>query len=315
MNLAHVHLLLNHLPTVGFAIGLGLLLISIVGKDDKLKRLSLGALFGIALFTIPVYETGFAAHEAIERVPGISPTLIERHEDAALLAFVLMELTGAMAWLALWQFRRFSRPTRPTFSAVLLLSILTFGVMARAANLGGEIRHPEISSPHETAATDGVEPGNGGFTSRSLKSFVLDVPWVWPASETLHFIGLCLSLGVVLLLNLRMLGMMRPLSFAVLHRLLPWGMLGFGINLITGMLFFIATSNQYTQNPAFQWKMGFMLVAGCNVLYFTVFDEAWRVGPGDDAPLRTKVLAASTIFLWLGVLYFGRMLPYLGDSF
>ena len=61
--------------------------------------------------------------------------------------------------------------------------------------------------------------------------------------------------------------------------------------------------------------MVLMVFAGVNLLYFTVFDEAWALGQGDDAPLRAKVIAASTMSLWVGVIYFGRMLPYIGNSF
>ena len=249
----------------------------------------------------------------IERLPGVSKTLIDAHEDAALQAFVFMEITGAVAWLGLWQLRRFSRPTRGNLWTVLVLSLVTFGLMARAANLGGEIRHPEIV---QASGTEGAGVAETGWLNAGIiKKFVRDVSWVWPAAEAVHFIGLSLSFGVVLLLNLRMLGMMKVVPFAVLHRLLPWGLLGFGINLITGMLFFIAASNQYTQNIAFQWKTLLIMLAGVNLLYFTLFDDAWMVGQGDDAPLTVKVMAASAISLWVGVLYFGRMLPYLGNSF
>ena len=55
--------------------------------------------------------------------------------------------------------------------------------------------------------------------------------------ETLHFVGLCLLLGVVLTVDLRMLGVGKSLSFAALYQLLPLGMLGFTINLVTGMIF------------------------------------------------------------------------------
>ncbi len=314
--MVHLHLLLNHLPTVGFGIGLGLFLVALVQRNDTLEQLSLGILFVIALFAIPVYESGAAAREAIQDLPGVSKALIATHEDAALLAFVFMEITGAVAWFGLWQFRRISRPTRWTVPAVLLFSIVTFGLMARAADIGGDIRHPEIRSGQATAGTEGTVGSEiGWLKSASIKSFVIDIPWVWPACETVHFIGLCLSFGVVLFANLRMLGMMKNVSFAAVHRLLPWGILGFGINLITGMLFFIGAPQQYTQNIAFHWKMVLMMIAGINVLYFTVFDEAWAVRSGDDAPLTAKVVAGSTIFLWVGVIYFGRMLPYLGNSF
>ncbi len=74
-----------------------------------------------------------------------------------------------------------------------------------------------------------------------------DHSWVWPACETLHFVGLCQLFGVVLIGNLRMLGVGKALlSFADLYQLLPLGMLGFTLNLITGMMFFVATPGQYT---------------------------------------------------------------------
>jgi hypothetical protein len=128
-------------------------------------------------------------------------------------------------------------------------------------------------------------------------------------------IGLCLLFGVALILNLRLLGVLKNVSFAALHRLLPLGILGFAINTLTGMLFFVGTPEQYTQNIAFYWKVAFMMIASLSVLYLTFFDEPWSVGSGDDAPVTAKIVAASTIFLWLGVLYCGRMLPYLGNSF
>jgi hypothetical protein len=120
--------------------------------------------------------------------------------------------------------------------------------------------------------------------------------------------------GVVLLVNLGMLGIIKDVSFVALHRLLPWGILGFGINFITGMLFFIANPGQYTQNVAFYWKMILVLLAGTNVIYLTVFDGAWTLRPQDDAPLAVKVIAATSIFLWIGVIFFGRMLPYIGSE-
>ena len=58
MNLAHVHLLLNHFPVIGTIIGLGLFLVSLFGKSDDLKRASLVIFLGIALLTIPTYLSG-----------------------------------------------------------------------------------------------------------------------------------------------------------------------------------------------------------------------------------------------------------------
>ena len=49
MDLTHVHLLLNHVPTVGFVIGLMLFLSSLIAKNAELKRASLVVFVGIAL--------------------------------------------------------------------------------------------------------------------------------------------------------------------------------------------------------------------------------------------------------------------------
>jgi hypothetical protein len=133
--------------------------------------------------------------------------------------------------------------------------------------------------------------------------------------ESLHFIGLCLLFGVVLAGNLRILGFMKNASFVDVHRLLPWGVWGFVINSVTGMLFFAGAAGQYIENPAFHLKMLFMLLAGANVLYLTLFDEVWALGPGDSAPMSAKLVAASQVFLWVGVIYYGRMLPYIGNAF
>ena len=313
MNLAHVHLLLNHVPTVGFAIAVSLLVISLVYTDDRLQRLSFGLMFLIAVVTLPLYLTGVAAAELIADRPEVSTALIRAHEDAALSAFVVMQLAGGAAWLALWQWRRFARPPRGMVLSVLLFSLVAMGLMAYAANLGGSIRHPEILAV-EPAATD-TPVATAWLRTQTVMSLVNDTSWVWPASEVLHFVGLGLSFGVVLLLNLRVLGVMKSLSYADVHRMLPWGMVGFALNMITGMMFFIGVPAQYTTNPPFQWKIVLLVLLGANLLYFTSYDDTWKVARGADAPARAKALAASTIVLWLGVVYFGRMLPFLGNSY
>ena len=357
MNLAHLHLLLNHFPTVGFGVGLGLFMVALAAKSDTLKQVGLGIFFLIALLTIVVYLSGNAADLAIGKLPGVSESLISVHEDAALLAYVFMELTGFAAFLGLWQLRRTARTASWNLAAVSILSIVTFALMARAATLGGEIRHSEIRSGVDTAAVEkqtltagqeqevtkedvnaetseddtttieeqpvaadaelpvsAPEQKDEASTVASISAFVNDNLWVWPTCETLHFIGMCVLMGVVLLVNARMLGMVKNVSFAAIHRLLPLGMLGFGINLVTGVLFFIGAPGRYISNVGFQWKMVLLLLAGMNTLYFTSFKEIWSVGPEDDAPLKAKVISVCTMLLWIGVMYFGRMLPFFGKG-
>ena len=309
VNVPHLHLLMNHVPTVGIVIGVGLFLLSFVRRSEHLRHVSLEMFFLIALASLPVYLTGLAAQDAILGRPDVSEAAIAAHHDGALLAFVFVEITGFVAWLALWQFRRLGRPAGWTSPAVLLLSVVTLVLMAGAATVGGEIRHPEIRMDEAVTAPA------GWFTAESVRVFVTAVPWVWPAGETLHFIGLSLLFGVLFVVNLRLLGALRAVSFASLHRLLPWGMLGLGLNLVTGMMFFTAAPEQYITNDPFYWKMAFLMVAGIDLLYLTVFDRLWALESGDDAALLDKVIAASAICAWTGVIYFGRMLPFMGNAF
>jgi len=310
INPTHIHLLLNHFPTVAYAIGLGLLLYAVIGKSEELKQASLVILFLLAVLAIPTYISGNAAQGEIAGTEGVSQAKISDHESAALVGLIFMEITGFIAWLGLWQARLIKRIAGWCVAGVLISSTLTFLLMANAANIGGEIRHPEIAAQSDT----GVAAAGSTF-AKKVGSFVTNNTWVWPACETLHFVGLCLLFTVVLIVDLRMLGMAKSISFPALYQLLPFGMLGFVVNLITGMMFFISTPGQYTKGYAFAWKMVFVVLGGINVLYFMLFDEPWNVGIGDDAPLKAKLVAASAIIVWIGVLFWGHMLPFIGQSF
>src|SRR5262249_16398876 len=109
MNLAHVHLLLNHLPILGTLITFGLFLVSLVGNQDDLKQVSLALFSLIALLAIPTYVSGSGAQGALKDSPDVSMTAIEIHQGAALLAFISMEITGAVALAGLWRFSRTSK--------------------------------------------------------------------------------------------------------------------------------------------------------------------------------------------------------------
>jgi uncharacterized membrane protein len=307
-NLVHYHLLLNHFPTVGTLVALALFIAALIGKRQDLTKASLGIFLIIAILTLPVYMSGKSAEKLIRDQEGVSAVAIEAHQDAAFFAFICMQLTGAAAWLALWQYRRLSKPGGGVLPAVLVLSVITFGVMARAADMGGNIRHSEIAADPVTSNTEWIK-------TSSISGFITEKVWGWPALEALHFVGLSLMFGVIVVVDLRILGLMKTVDYAAMHRLLPWGVLGFGINLVSGMLFFITQPEQYVENIALQWKIVLIVLGGINVLYFTIFDHAWTLQRGEDAPLSGKVMAVLTIAVWIGVIYLGRMMPFIGGSF
>ena len=135
----------------------------------------------------------------------------------------------------------------------------------------------------------------GWFSEHVDHGVVSATPWVWPAAETLHFIGLCLVFGVLLAVNLRLLGVMKALPFAAVHRLMPWAVLGFGVNLLTGMLFFIAAAGPVHGEHPVLLEGPVPDDRGRRLLYLTVRGDAWALESGEDCRLADKVIAASAI--------------------
>jgi len=140
------------------------------------------------------------------------------------------------------------------------------------------------------------------------------IPWLWPVSETLHFVGLSLFIGIVGFFDLRLLGVIRRVSVRAVADLLPWAMAGFVVNLITGLVFLISQPGQYAASSAWWAKAFFLLIGALNIVLFEVAfkKRAYAVEAGEDPPLSCKVFGAVSLAAWSGVLFFGRMLPYIG---
>jgi hypothetical protein len=152
----------------------------------------------------------------------------------------------------------------------------------------------------------------------SLSAAVSSSPWIWPTCETLHFLGMALLIGAIGVLDARMLGLFRHLPIRPLERLVPWGVAGFIINLVTGFVFFAGAPGQYIHNIAFGFKMLFIVAAGINVslFYFTgLAERVDRLQPDEATPVTAKLVASTSLFLWFGVLFWGRMLPFIGNAF
>lgn len=140
------------------------------------------------------------------------------------------------------------------------------------------------------------------------------IPWVWPLAETLHFVGLALFAGIVVFFDLRLIGAIKRVSVRAVADLLPWAKLGFAVNLVTGMVFLIAQPGQYAASSAFLAKASFLLIAGLNIGIFEIAfkKKAYAIEAGEDSPLFCKIFGAVSLVAWSAVLFFGRMLPYIG---
>lgn len=149
------------------------------------------------------------------------------------------------------------------------------------------------------------------YTAAWFGWLVGNFPWVWGILEVLHFIGLGLLVGITGTFDLRLLGFMKRVPVNALMDLMPWAIAGFVINLITGLFFVAGMPGRFMSNFAFNMKMLFILVAGVNALYFQFFlwPKERDVGPGQDASSAARVAAGVSLFCWVAVAYWGRMLP------
>ncbi|HTR01546.1 MAG TPA: hypothetical protein VMH83_16220 [Candidatus Acidoferrum sp.] len=137
--------------------------------------------------------------------------------------------------------------------------------------------------------------------------------WQWPLMQNLHFMGLCLLFGPLLAIDLRVIGVARFIPMKGALSLIPMILGAFVLNLITGIMFFVGDPVRFFYNFSFQWKMGLIVLAGFNALWFWLAEHAKlsKLADGEQANFQAKVIAGLSIALWLGVVTFGRLIPYL----
>ena len=137
-------------------------------------------------------------------------------------------------------------------------------------------------------------------------------PWGWPIAESLHFLGLSFLIGTVGLFDLRLLGVGQGISYQHLHRLIPFGVFGYCINVITGTMFLSSAPDQYLYNPAFQTKIGLMAIAGLNMLlYYQITNRhVQQTNSNAQAGLSAKSAAIISLACWCGIIICGRLITY-----
>jgi hypothetical protein len=153
--------------------------------------------------------------------------------------------------------------------------------------------------------------------STELSHAIRVQPWLWPLFEMLHFFGLSLLVGVAGFFDLRLLGFMTRVPISAAWSLMPWAKAGFALCAITGITFFIGAPDQYVDNLAFYGKVIFLLLANANAANFEVaYRKTVERKEADARPPRAfPVIAGLSVVSWLFVLYWGRMLPFIGNAF
>jgi uncharacterized membrane protein len=154
MDLTHIHLMLNHVPVIAVGFGLLIGLFALVRKSREGTYTALWIFVLTGLVAVVVYLTGEPAEERVEDIAGVSKAIIEQHEEAAALALIGSVGLAAISLVGLYLLRRSSRLANWFVVTAVVGSLGVSGIMARTANLGGQVRHSEIRAAQ--TATDGA---------------------------------------------------------------------------------------------------------------------------------------------------------------
>jgi hypothetical protein len=160
----------------------------------------------------------------------------------------------------------------------------------------------------------------------SIKTF-LDLLQEWPSSIavresiygytallSLHVLSMCLFFGLVLMMDLRLLGVgnMRTPFSQLQRRLFPWQMLGMVVSAVTGAILIYGQPSRFYSNIFFYVKMVMMFVAAINALAFhqSSYHTVSRWDAGGPPPASAKLSGVLSIALWAGVVVAGRLIAY-----
>lgn len=147
----------------------------------------------------------------------------------------------------------------------------------------------------------------------ALHDWINLTPWVFPTMEIIHFTGLSVLFGSLLVVDLRVAGFAPFINMRDAMKFIPWAIAGFCLNLLSGITLFSWSPESYAGNVGFQWKMGLIIIAGLNALWFWFGEHKKLVNlaDGEPAPTTAKVIGIVSLLLWLSVVGVARWMAFL----
>ncbi len=147
--------------------------------------------------------------------------------------------------------------------------------------------------------------------------------WGFPILLSFHSIGLAVVVGIIVMLDVRILGFGRTFPVSTFANLMPIAWLGFLVNFVSGCLLFAADATKLVSNWPFLLKMA-CVVLGIAVAWMTSrdlrFPDYQTASPTEAAALgepaiggRLKALAIASLLLWSVALIGGRLIAYIAD--
>jgi hypothetical protein len=139
--------------------------------------------------------------------------------------------------------------------------------------------------------------------------------WAFPFVLTVHTMGLCLVVGPIAIISMRLMGLASNVPFKPLRKLFPFVWLGLVLAVISGVALAVAAATTRVLNPILLVKVGIIVVVTPISLRIQkrIFDDP-SVTEG-HLPQNVRMLAASQLFLWVMVLTLGRLIAYSATIF
>ena len=137
----------------------------------------------------------------------------------------------------------------------------------------------------------------------------------FPLMLSLHAVGMAISVGLLIALNLRLLGLFRVISWSFMLRALGLVWLGLCVNFLSGVALFLPRGAEYVRDPAFITKILLICIGVSITCYLRKMlacqSESWNVNRG--APPRIRFCAVISILVWFGTIMSGRLIAYIGS--
>ena len=152
LNWPHVHVMINHLPVIGFPLVLAVLAGGLLRRSRDLVRAALVLTVAIGGATPLVKLLGDQAEESVESTAWAVEAQISKHEEAGERGTILAIVTAVVAALALWLSRRgrvIPGWSGPVVAGLLLIASMLVGLTALE---DGRIRHDEFGAPSSAGA-------------------------------------------------------------------------------------------------------------------------------------------------------------------
>ncbi len=134
---------------------------------------------------------------------------------------------------------------------------------------------------------------------------IRDATWIFPGIMVVHLIGLALLGGLIILVDLRLLGLGARSQTAgeLAAALRGWTIAALLLTVLSGFLLFVSEALRCYENPPFWLKMGFLATAV--IFTFTVRRRVARAST-QVTTWRERTTALVSLALWFGVALMGR---------